>query len=82
MVIKILGSGCPNCQTLYKRTEEALKDLNIDVSIEKVQDFQKIASYGIMRTPGIVIDEKVVSYGCVPKTDEIKKLILARTGKA
>jgi small redox-active disulfide protein 2 len=76
MIIKILGPGCMNCKTLYKRTEEALQELNMKATIEKVEDFQKIATYGIMRTPGLVIDEKVVSYGCVPKVEEIKNLIL------
>jgi small redox-active disulfide protein 2 len=82
MTIKILGPGCMNCQTLYKRTEEALKELHLEAILEKVTDFQKIASYGIMRTPGLVIDERVVSYGCVPKAEEIKKFILTSTAKA
>jgi small redox-active disulfide protein 2 len=82
MTIKILGSGCVNCQTLYKRTEEELKELHLEATLEKVTDIQKIVSYGIMRTPGLVIDEKVVSYGPVPKTEDIKKLILSNTVKA
>jgi small redox-active disulfide protein 2 len=77
MNIKILGSGCANCQTLHKRTEEAIKDLNIEGMIEKVTDFQQIASYGIMRTPGLVIDEKVVISGAVPTVEKIKELLLA-----
>ncbi len=81
MNIKVLGPGCMNCKTLYKRTEEALQELNMKAAIEKVEDFQKIATYGIMRTPGLVIDEKVVSYGCVPKIEEIKNLILEHTAK-
>jgi small redox-active disulfide protein 2 len=78
MIIKILGSGCANCQTLQKRTEEALKDLNIEGMIEKVTDYQKIASYGVMRTPGLIIDEKVATAGFVPTVEKIKELLLAQ----
>jgi small redox-active disulfide protein 2 len=76
MIIKILGSGCTNCKTLEKRALEAFESLKISAVIEKVTDFQKIASYGIMRTPGLVINEKVVSYGNVPTVEAIKELIL------
>jgi small redox-active disulfide protein 2 len=81
MVIKVLGSGCMNCRTLEKRTKEALQELNIDAVVEKVEDIQKIAAYKIICTPGLVIDEMVVSYGCVLKTKEIKKLISTSMGK-
>ena len=76
MDIKVLGSGCTNCQTLEKRTHIALQELNIQASIEKVQDYQKIASYGIMRTPGLVIDGKVASAGYVPTVEKIKEMLL------
>lgn len=75
MEIKILGSGCKNCVNLAKNTEEALKTLEMDATITKVTDVQEIAAYGIMRTPGLVIDEKVVSYGKVAKPDEIIKML-------
>ncbi|MGP6138607.1 thioredoxin family protein [Jeotgalibaca sp. A127] len=71
MEIKILGSGCKNCVNLAKNTEEALNDLGMKATITKVTDMQEIAAYGIMRTPGLVIDEKVVSYGKVAKPNEI-----------
>jgi len=71
-----------NCKTLAHRTFEAVQQLNIDATVEKVEDYQAIASYGILRTPGLVIDEKVVSYGSVPKVDEIKALILKQSAKA
>jgi small redox-active disulfide protein 2 len=77
MIIKVLGSGCMNCKTLEKRTIEALQELNMDATVEKVADFQKIASYGIMRTPGLVIDEKVVISGSVPTVEKIKELLLS-----
>ena len=80
MKIKILGSGCANCQTLQKRAEEAMKDLNIEGMIEKVTDYQKIAAYDVMRTPGLVVDEKVVMSGAVPTVEKIKELLLAHQG--
>ncbi len=80
MIVKILGSGCANCQALHKRAEEAMKDLNIEGMIEKVTDFQQIATYGIMRTPGLVIDEKVAISGSVPTVEKIKELLLAYQG--
>jgi small redox-active disulfide protein 2 len=75
MIIKILGSGCMNCKTLEQRTRTALAEMKKDALVEKVEDVQRIAAYGIMRTPGLVIDEKVVSYGAVLKVEEIKSLI-------
>ena len=75
MKIKILGSGCKNCVTLAKNAEEALKDLGMEAEIIKVTDFKDIASYGIMSTPGLVIDEEVVSYGKVLKSAAIKEIL-------
>jgi small redox-active disulfide protein 2 len=78
MIVKVLGSGCANCQTLHKRAEEAMKELNLEGMVEKVTDFQQIAAYGIMRTPGLVIDEKVATSGFVPTVEKIKELMLAQ----
>lgn len=77
MTIKVLGPGCVNCRTLEKRTLEALQELHIDAAVEKVQDFQKIAAYGIMRTPGLVIDEKVALSGFVPTVEKLKEILQA-----
>ncbi len=66
-----------NCRTLEKRTLEALGDLKMEATVEDVTDYQKIASYGIMRTPGLVIDEKVVVAGSVPPVEKIKEILLA-----
>jgi small redox-active disulfide protein 2 len=77
MTVKVLGPGCINCRTLEKRTIEALQELNMDAVIEKVEDYQKIASYGIMRTPGLVIEEKVVVSGFVPPVEKLKEILLA-----
>lgn len=75
MNIKILGSGCANCKKLQGLTEEAVKEMSVNVTIEKVEDIQKIMSYGVMRTPAIVINEKVKAFGRIPSKDEIKKYI-------
>lgn len=75
MKIKILGSGCKNCVTLAENTKAALAELGTDAEIEKVTDFAEIAKYGVMSTPGLVIDEKVVSYGKVLKPQDIAKII-------
>ena len=75
MVVKVLGPGCMNCMTLARRTEEALEQLNIDARVEKVTDYPAILSYGVLSTPGLVIDGAVVSQGRVPTLDAIKELI-------
>jgi len=77
MTIKVLGPGCVNCRTLESRTRDALSQLGIAASLEKVEDYKLIATYGIMRTPGLVIDEKVVISGQVPTVERIKELLLA-----
>ncbi len=75
MEIKILGTGCSNCKTLEKYVHEAVKELNITADIEKVEDIQKIMSYGIMRTPGLVVDGKVLIAGRIPSVKEIKEIL-------
>jgi small redox-active disulfide protein 2 len=81
MNIKILGSGCANCKTLERRTIEAMDELKIQGTVEKVEDYAAIASYGIMRTPGLVIDEQVVMAGSVPPVAALKELILKQAAK-
>lgn len=75
MIIKILGSGCPNCQRLEANTRQAIKELNLDAKIEKVTDITEIMNYGIMSTPALVAEEKVLSYGRIPDVEEIKQLL-------
>lgn len=75
MNIKILGSGCKSCIKLEENTKQALKDLEIDATVESIEDFKDIASYGVMQTPAIVIDEEVKSFGKVCTVDEIKALL-------
>lgn len=75
MIIKVLGSGCKNCITLKENTEKALKETGVEAEIVKVEDMKDIVSYGVMQTPALVIDEKVVAYGKVLKPKDIVKLL-------
>lgn len=75
MLIKILGSGCRNCVALKENTEAALKEVGVKAEIQKVTDFKEIMAYGVMTTPALVIDEKVVSFGKVLKPKEIVKIL-------
>lgn len=77
MRIIVLGPGCQNCRTLERRTLEAVSTLGVDAQVEKVEDYATIAAYGVMRTPGLVIDEQLVVSGRVPTRDEIVALIRA-----
>lgn len=76
MNIKILGTGCANCKNLEKATQQAVAELNLNASVEKVEDIVKIMSYGVMRTPALVVEEKVIMYGRVPSVSEIKEMLL------
>ncbi len=75
MEIKVLGTGCANCKTLEKSVHNTLAELQITANVEKVEDIQKIMAYGIMRTPGLVINDKVVISGKVPSAKELKEII-------
>lgn len=75
MIIKILGSGCNNCVRLEANARKAAEDMGLNAEFIKVKDMADIAAYGVMRTPGLVVDEKVVSYGKVLSPDEIKALL-------
>jgi small redox-active disulfide protein 2 len=77
MTIKVLGPGCMNCRTLERRTIEALERLGVQANVEKVLELDSITSYGVMRTPGLVIDERLVWQGGVPTVERIKELITA-----
>ena len=71
MVIKILGAGCANCKRLEAITQEVVRELSVPAEIQHVTDYKDIMSYGIMATPGLVIDEKVVSAGRIPSKAEV-----------
>ncbi len=73
--IKILGTGCPNCKRLEEETKKAVSNLGVEADFEKVTDYQKIMEYDIFSTPGLVINEKVVSAGKIPSQPELVSLI-------
>ena len=73
--VKVLGSGCAKCNELEENVKIALEQLGMDTAIEHVTDFNVIATYGVMTTPALVVDGKVVSYGKVLKVEEAVKLL-------
>ncbi|PID97501.1 MAG: redox-active disulfide protein 2 [Actinobacteria bacterium] len=78
MHIKILGPGCRNCAALERETRAVIAELGVDATIEKVANFADIAAYGIMSTPGLVVDEEVLVSGRVPRAEEIATLLASR----
>lgn len=74
MEIKVLGTGCRKCNELEQATIKAVAALGIDATIDKEEDIMKIMEYGVMRTPALVVDGKVVVSGRVPKEEELKEL--------
>ncbi|AEH56848.1 thioredoxin family protein [Streptococcus parasanguinis] len=76
IIFKILGSGCKKCNLLEEHVRQACKDEGLDVIIEHEKDFSKIAEYGVMSTPALVLNEKVVSTGKVLTVDDVKKLFM------
>lgn len=75
MKIKILGTGCPNCQKLEANTKQALEELKIKAKVEKITDISKIMSYGVMGMPSLVVNEKVEVSGRIPDAKEIKTIL-------
>ena len=73
--VKVLGSGCAKCNALEANTKAALQQLGMDATIDHVTDFTQIAAYGVMTTPALVVDGKVVAYGKVLKTEEVVKIL-------
>lgn len=73
--VKVLGSGCAKCNQLEAATKAALEQLGMDTTIDHVRDFAQIAAYGVMSTPALVVDGKVVSYGKVLKTEEVVNIL-------
>ena len=73
--VKILGGGCDKCNQLEEATIQALSELGMNTTIDHVRDFEKIAAFGVMTTPALVVDGKVVSYGKVLKKDEIVTIL-------
>ena len=76
MEIKVLGPGCANCRRLYQEAERAVAQSGMDATITKVESMEEIVSFGILRTPGLVIDGKVVASGRIPLAPEIVTMIM------
>ncbi len=75
MEIKVLGTGCAKCKKLESLTKEAVAELGLDATVTKVEDMFRIMEFGVMTTPALVVDGKVVHKGSLLKLDEIKKLL-------
>ena len=79
MRIKVLGPGCTNCVNLERVTRQAVADLGLEATIEKVTDYQTIVGYGVMSTPALVVDEQLVLSGRVPTVTAVRELLAAHT---
>jgi small redox-active disulfide protein 2 len=77
--IYVLGAGCANCEKFEANVRKAVADLGISAEFEKITDFVKIAGYGVMMLPALVVDEEVVMVGKVASADEIRKVLKVRT---
>jgi small redox-active disulfide protein 2 len=69
--VKVLGTGCKKCQTLENKVRDLVASNKIEATVEKVTDIQEMVNYGIMMTPGLIINEKVKRFGIIPKDDQI-----------
>jgi small redox-active disulfide protein 2 len=74
-LVQVLGPGCAKCAQLKANAEDAVRDLGIDASVEKVEDINDIAAFGVMMTPALVIDGEVKIVGKVASSEEIGKLL-------
>jgi small redox-active disulfide protein 2 len=81
MKIKVLGTGCPKCKKLYAEAEKAISSSGVKAELEKVERIEEIIKYGVMATPGLVIDEEVKASGRVPQGSEIISWIAAAAAK-
>ena len=77
MVIKVLGTGCPNCKKVKSLAAEVAKELGLEATIKEVTDVKDIMSYGVLQTPGIVINEKLIGSGGVPTKQQMQQIIQA-----
>lgn len=75
LILKILGTGCPKCKALESKVREVISENNISATVQKVEDMMDIMNYGVMRTPALVVNEKIVLSGRLPSKDEILNFI-------
>lgn len=80
MQVKVLGAGCSNCHSLEDRTRAALRRLGIENEVEMITDYGEIVAHGVMSTPALVIEDRVIVSGRVPEVSELVSLIGATTG--
>ena len=80
MRIKVLGPGCTNCVNLERVTRQAVADLGLEATVEKVTDYPTIVGYGVMSTPALVVDDRLVLSGRVPTVTAVRELLAAHTG--
>lgn len=78
MEIKVLGTGCPSCKTLFTTVQNAVAQLGIEATVVKEEDLMKIMSYNVLSLPALVIDEEVVAKGNIP-TDKVKEILTLKT---
>lgn len=82
MTIKILGSGCPKCQTVEQNARKAIEELDLkDVQVEHIYDINKIIEMGVMMTPALAVDEEIVVSGKIPTVEEIKEILKDKVEK-
>lgn len=74
-IIKILGTGCPKCQSMTSVVKDVVSENNIDATIEKVEDIMEIMKFNVMTTPALVIDDVITIKGRVPSKDEVLALL-------
>jgi small redox-active disulfide protein 2 len=71
--IKVIGKGCPNCEKLEQLCHEVIKEENLEAQVEKVTDVNEFADYGVMMTPGLVVNDKLLSQGKIPVKNTLSK---------
>ncbi|MDX9691729.1 MAG: thioredoxin family protein [Acholeplasmataceae bacterium] len=76
MQVKVLGPGCSNCKKVYQIAEQAIAELQKEAELIYVTDLVEISKTGLMRTPGLMINDKIVSYGRIPSVDEVKEFMM------
>jgi len=74
-IIQVMGAGCPSCKRLLELTKQVVSELALNSNVEYITDFAKMAELGIMSSPALVVDGKVVVSGTIPSLDELKKLL-------